>query len=156
MIAISGHSRVSLLKIEVEGAKSEIFAKNYEHWLPLVDNLVSELHGSRCEKMFHNAIKDQNVEQPTCDELSVYRPPQIFSHQHNTANLPNHMPPLVGLQASQHTLEMIIREFLHYRLSLPHNLRRALQTKTTVSQRLPRDLQLTVLPYTGLTQLQAE
>ncbi|HTN77656.1 MAG TPA: FkbM family methyltransferase, partial [Pirellulaceae bacterium] len=40
----SGHDRISILKIDIEGAEGNIFATNYESWLDRVDNLVIELH----------------------------------------------------------------------------------------------------------------
>jgi FkbM family methyltransferase len=40
----SGQSRISVLKMDVEGAEAIVFAKNYDSWLPYVDNIVIELH----------------------------------------------------------------------------------------------------------------
>ena len=52
----SGASRISILKIDVERAEVEIFARNYEHWLDRTDNIVIELHDSECRSVFHRAI----------------------------------------------------------------------------------------------------
>jgi FkbM family methyltransferase len=40
----SGADKISVLKIDVEGAEAVIFATNYESWLTRVDNMVIELH----------------------------------------------------------------------------------------------------------------
>ena len=40
----SGLDRISILKIDIEGAEAVVFAHNYEYWLQYVDNMVIELH----------------------------------------------------------------------------------------------------------------
>lgn len=40
----SGLNRISILKMDVEGAEAVVFAKNYESWIPYVDNIAIELH----------------------------------------------------------------------------------------------------------------
>jgi FkbM family methyltransferase len=40
----SGRNKISILKMDVEGAEAVVFAKNYEPWLSCVDNMVIELH----------------------------------------------------------------------------------------------------------------
>lgn len=69
----SGHERISILKIDVEGAERQVFADNYEAWLDKVDNLVIELHGPDCEEIFHKAVAPQGFAVSTCDELTVCR-----------------------------------------------------------------------------------
>jgi hypothetical protein len=34
----SGEQRISVLKVDIEGAERVVFVKNYESWLPKVDN----------------------------------------------------------------------------------------------------------------------
>lgn len=53
----SGHERIALLKIDIEGSEAELFAQGTESWLGRVDNLVIELHGEACEHAFYEAIK---------------------------------------------------------------------------------------------------
>jgi FkbM family methyltransferase len=67
----SGCDRISILKMDIEGAEVEVFAKNYSNWLGKVDNIVIELHGDQCEQVFESAIVGQNFEIATCDELTV-------------------------------------------------------------------------------------
>lgn len=40
----SGFSRISLLKIDVEGAEAELFSSGYERWIDRVDTIAIELH----------------------------------------------------------------------------------------------------------------
>jgi FkbM family methyltransferase len=40
----SGFDKLSILKMDIEGAEAVVFKNNYESWLPLVDNMVIELH----------------------------------------------------------------------------------------------------------------
>ena len=71
LIRESGHERVSILKIDVEGAEQIIFSAGYEGWLHLVDNIVIELHGEQCETVFHHAIAGRGFKISRCDELTV-------------------------------------------------------------------------------------
>ena len=54
--------RISLWKIDIEGAELSLFSENAEEWLGRVDNLVIELHGPECEKVFYDAIKPFDFE----------------------------------------------------------------------------------------------
>ena len=71
LIRESGHERVSILKIDVEGAEEVIFSSNYGEWIHKVDNLVIELHGRRCEDLFHSAIAGCGYSVSQCDDLTV-------------------------------------------------------------------------------------
>lgn len=69
----SPHKRIDILKIDIEGSEAEVFAENYQDWLPLVNNLVIELHGERCTEIFEKAIANAGFAVSTCDELTVCR-----------------------------------------------------------------------------------
>jgi FkbM family methyltransferase len=71
LLAGSGYSRISILKVDVEGAEQVIFAGRPGAWLDLVDNLVIELHGAECERVFNRAIADRGFYVSRCDELTV-------------------------------------------------------------------------------------
>ena len=71
LLAGSKHSRIAILKIDIEGAEAEVFARNFSHWLDKVDNLVIELHGPACEAVFHRAIANAGFTVSHCDELTV-------------------------------------------------------------------------------------
>jgi FkbM family methyltransferase len=68
----SGEDRISILKIDIEGAERELFSRPVS-WLSKVDNLVIELHGPECERVFHAAIAHESFDVSTCDELTVCR-----------------------------------------------------------------------------------
>ncbi len=67
----SGHDRISILKIDVEGAEAVLFSQGYDTWLARVDNLVIELHGPQCEAIFRRAIAGHPFEVSASDELTV-------------------------------------------------------------------------------------
>jgi FkbM family methyltransferase len=75
LLRTSGFERISILKIDVEGAEKSIFAENFEDWLGRVDVMVIELHGQECADVFHRAIDPYGFELSTCDELTVARRP---------------------------------------------------------------------------------
>lgn len=52
--------RISLLKIDIEGAEAELFRYGADEWLHKVDSIVIELHGAEAEESFHDAIRKQN------------------------------------------------------------------------------------------------
>lgn len=72
LIERSGFERVSILKVDVEGAERNIFASNCA-WLSNVDNLVIELHSEECVGVVHRAIVDQDFVPSRCDELYVFK-----------------------------------------------------------------------------------
>jgi FkbM family methyltransferase len=70
LLAESGHERISILKIDIEGAEKVVFDAPCP-WLGKVDNLVIELHGAPCEASFFKAIQGEGFAVSTCDELTV-------------------------------------------------------------------------------------
>jgi FkbM family methyltransferase len=74
VLRVSGFERISILKMDIEGAEASIFASNYEAWLDKVDVLVIELHGPECESVFHRAISAYDFASSKCGELTVCRP----------------------------------------------------------------------------------
>jgi FkbM family methyltransferase len=67
----SGCDRISILKVDVEGAERVIFAEHFEDWIGLCDNIVIELHGPNCERVFADAIAGQPFRVSRCGELTV-------------------------------------------------------------------------------------
>ncbi len=75
VLRMSGHERISILKIDIEGAESLIFSSHYEPWLERVDTLVIELHGPEAERIFMTAIAGQDFEISQSGELTLCRRP---------------------------------------------------------------------------------
>lgn len=78
VLARSGHERISILKIDIEGAECVLFsAPNVASWLPLVDCLAIELHDDThfgaCTEVFHRAIADEPFTITRVGELTVCR-----------------------------------------------------------------------------------
>ncbi len=72
ILMAAGHKRISLLKIDIEGAETALFNAGPD-WLDQFDNIVIELHGEDCEKAFFNKIDRSRFEISRCDELTVCR-----------------------------------------------------------------------------------
>jgi FkbM family methyltransferase len=53
---------IDILKIDIEHAEKYLFKDRYQEWLPKVKNLVIELHGEECERIFFNALKDYDYQ----------------------------------------------------------------------------------------------
>ena len=70
--SLIGSRRVSVLKIDIEGAEAEIFS-HQTPWISQVDNLVIELHGEECEQIFRRAISRVGYEIARSGELTVCR-----------------------------------------------------------------------------------
>lgn len=71
----SGASSISVLKIDVEGAEAAIFARDYQDWLERTDNLVIELHGDECQRVFAAAVAGQPFLSFRHEELTVCKRP---------------------------------------------------------------------------------
>lgn len=67
---VAGQKRISLLKIDIEGAETALFNADTE-WLDDVDNIVIELHGKDAEKAFFDKVDDRRFDISKCDELTV-------------------------------------------------------------------------------------
>ncbi len=67
---LAGEARISILKIDIEGAEYELFREKPD-WLDRVDNIVIELHGRRCEEAFFAAITGRRFAISRCGELTV-------------------------------------------------------------------------------------
>ena len=70
--SLIGLRRVSILKIDIEGAEAEIFSQQTP-WLSQVDNLVIELHGEKCDRIFRDAVRGAGFDLSRSGELTVCR-----------------------------------------------------------------------------------
>ena len=75
LLAESDYDRISILKMDIEGAESVVFSSNYEEWIKKVDAIVIELHSDECRSIFGKAISGINFGVSQCDELTVCRLP---------------------------------------------------------------------------------
>jgi FkbM family methyltransferase len=74
----SGQNKISILKMDVEGAEAVVFAKNYESWLSCVDNMVIELHDDssfgKASDIVLNAISSvKSFNTSRSGELTVFK-----------------------------------------------------------------------------------
>jgi len=71
LLARTGHDRISVLKIDIEGGEEELFAHPCP-WLNVVDNLVIETHGPGCEAAVRAACEPHGIKLARFnDELMV-------------------------------------------------------------------------------------
>jgi FkbM family methyltransferase len=71
LLRVSGQDRISLLKIDIEGAEIDLFKSGADEWLHNVDNIVIELHGNDAEEAFFKKIDKSRFVVSKCDELTV-------------------------------------------------------------------------------------
>ncbi len=72
----SGHERISILKMDIEGTERVVFADNYQSWIDRVDNIVIELHGPEAEKIFWSAVPKERFDISRSGELTVCLKPR--------------------------------------------------------------------------------
>lgn len=68
----SGHQRISILKMDIEGSERVVFGDGSPDWIDRVDNMVIELHGEECSNVVHAAMRDRGFSVSRCDELTVF------------------------------------------------------------------------------------
>ncbi len=72
LFKLSGFPHIDLLKIDIEGAESQLFsARNAESWLPFVSNICIELHGSACRDVFFEALSGYRFDHQISGELDI-------------------------------------------------------------------------------------
>lgn len=67
----SGHESIDILKIDIEGAESEVFRYNYQNWLEKVRVIVIELHGKKCREIFETALSPYKFRFTKSGELTI-------------------------------------------------------------------------------------
>jgi FkbM family methyltransferase len=71
LIEMSHEPVVDLLKLDIEGAESEVFRAGTEGWLRQVKNVVIEVHGPECEGIFSAAMQSFDFECVKSGELTI-------------------------------------------------------------------------------------
>lgn len=81
LLAKSGHERICVLKMDIEGAEAVVFSENYESWIDRVDNMVIELHEDSMfgnpTRVFEKAIANRGFIVSRCGELTVCKREKI-------------------------------------------------------------------------------
>jgi FkbM family methyltransferase len=73
LIGMAGAPRVDLLKVDIERSELELFGRNVHTWLPRVDNICIELHGSDCRETFFRALNGYQYDLESTERLTVCR-----------------------------------------------------------------------------------
>jgi FkbM family methyltransferase len=64
-------SRISILKIDIEGSELELFSHNIG-WIEFVDNMVIELHGEACQEKVMQVVGPLLPAMSICGELTCF------------------------------------------------------------------------------------
>jgi hypothetical protein len=75
LLCRTGHAPIDILKMDIEGSEKIVFSNGHEKWLPLVRNIVIELHGSDCEAAVDRALQGRPYvkEHVVAGKLTLYR-----------------------------------------------------------------------------------
>jgi len=73
LIGMAGAPRVDLLKVDIERSELDLFGRNADTWLPRVDNICIELHGSDCRETFFRALDGYQYDLESALHLTVCR-----------------------------------------------------------------------------------
>jgi FkbM family methyltransferase len=71
LIELSNAKVIDLLKVDIEQAEREVFAKGHEQWLPFVRNICIELHDGKCAEVFFAALRNYEYERLDSGELTI-------------------------------------------------------------------------------------
>lgn len=78
LIDLLGTERVSILKIDIEGAEFEVFSSpGWRSWMDRVDTVVIEVHGEDAYEVTMAAFEESGFETVWCDELIVAQRPTL-------------------------------------------------------------------------------
>lgn len=77
LLAESGADRISILKVDIEGAEAVVFSDGYEAWIDRVDAIAIELHDDTSfgdtQTPFFDAIEGQGFDISRSGELTICR-----------------------------------------------------------------------------------
>lgn len=71
LMSMAGFGEVDILKIDIEGAEAAVFSAPDLSWLDRVKNIVIEIHGAECDRVFHEAVAGRDYALSRCGELTV-------------------------------------------------------------------------------------
>ena len=71
LLCASDYNVIDVMKIDIEGAESELFSRNYDGWIDRVNTFVIELHGDSHKRTFLQALSDSDFVFSTSGELTI-------------------------------------------------------------------------------------
>jgi len=71
LLEMTGAERIDILKVDIEGSELDLFGNHSSSWLRAIDNICIELHGSDCEKVFFEALRDFDYSLQRSGELTM-------------------------------------------------------------------------------------
>jgi FkbM family methyltransferase len=77
LLTLAGADRISILKVDIEGAEAVVFSSKYESWISKIDVIAIELHDDstfgQASEVFFRAIKDRFLNVTKSGDLVVCR-----------------------------------------------------------------------------------
>lgn len=73
ILSDSGFGQIDILKIDVEGAETQIFSQSYGGWIDKVETFLIELHGPEAESVFRSALGKRPFHFSRTGEVTVAR-----------------------------------------------------------------------------------
>ncbi|MEO6809462.1 MAG: FkbM family methyltransferase [Isosphaeraceae bacterium] len=81
ILSNSGHDRISILKMDIEGAEAVVFSENCQSWLDKIDTIAIELHDDssfgNASEIFFKAIHSQGFQISRSGELTICQRPSL-------------------------------------------------------------------------------
>ncbi|MFZ1770460.1 MAG: FkbM family methyltransferase [Caldilinea sp.] len=71
LLVESGHHAIDIVKMDIEGAETAIFAQDCRSWLDSVAVIEIELHGDEGERLFRQALGPDAFHYTVCGEITV-------------------------------------------------------------------------------------
>ena len=82
LLAKSGYDRISILKMDIEGAETLVFSKNFESWIDRVDAIAVELHNDSqfgcATEAFLSAIEGRGFTVTTLSLIHISEPTRPY------------------------------------------------------------------------------
>lgn len=73
ILSDSGFSQIDILKIDIEGAETQIFSQNYGGWIDKVETFLIELHGPEAESVFRSTLDKRPFHFSQMGEVTIAR-----------------------------------------------------------------------------------
>ena len=73
LIALTPYDRVSLLKVDIEGAEEQVFSHNTQSWIDRIDNFCAEVHNGDSSRAVQAAVAGRGFTITYSGELTIGR-----------------------------------------------------------------------------------
>ena len=71
LLGARNYNMIDVMKIDIEGAESVLFSRNYESWIDRANTFVIELHGAYHKEIFLQALSGRGFDFSISGELTI-------------------------------------------------------------------------------------